>query len=107
MKIKFKHGLLLVEISLTFNDKGKVIKNMVLDTAAANTLIPYFKLPQFTPQTIAPTSPNQELLTMAHPNLSLIIASPFFISSNPLIREWWIFNLFFIGHILLSLILKT
>src|SRR5690625_3587891 len=39
MKIKHKHGLLLVDISLTFNDKEKVIKNMVLDTGAAKTLI--------------------------------------------------------------------
>lgn len=39
MKIKYKYGLLLVDITLTFNGRSKVIKNMVLDTGAARTLI--------------------------------------------------------------------
>ncbi|SET59907.1 Aspartyl protease [Oceanobacillus limi] len=39
MKIKYKYGLLLVDITLKFNGKIKVIENMVLDTGAARTLI--------------------------------------------------------------------
>lgn len=39
MKIKFESGLLLVDITLTFNGKSKVIKNLVLDTGAAKTLM--------------------------------------------------------------------
>lgn len=39
MKIKHKHGLLLVDITLTFNKAEKIIENMVLDTGAARTLI--------------------------------------------------------------------
>lgn len=39
MKIKHKYGLLLVDITLTFNGKSKVIENMVVDTGAARTLI--------------------------------------------------------------------
>lgn len=39
MKIKYKYGLLLVDIKLTFKGKCKVIKNMVVDTGAAKTLI--------------------------------------------------------------------
>ena len=39
MKIKHKYGLLLVDIILTFNEKSKVIENMVVDTGAARTLI--------------------------------------------------------------------
>lgn len=37
MKIKFKHGLLLVDIRLTFREKSEVIENMVVDTGAART----------------------------------------------------------------------
>ncbi|HHY72036.1 MAG TPA: aspartyl protease [Bacillus bacterium] len=39
MKIKYESGLLLLDITLTFNGKSKVIENMVLDTGAAKTLI--------------------------------------------------------------------
>ncbi|WP_249872792.1 retropepsin-like aspartic protease [Oceanobacillus saliphilus] len=39
MKIKHKYGLLLADITLTFNEKSKVIENMVVDTGAARTLI--------------------------------------------------------------------
>lgn len=39
MKIKHKYGLLLADITLTFNGKSKVIENMVVDTGAARTLI--------------------------------------------------------------------
>ncbi|AXF56878.1 retropepsin-like aspartic protease [Salicibibacter kimchii] len=39
MKIKHRYGLLLVDITLTFNGKSKVIQNMVVDTGAARTLI--------------------------------------------------------------------
>jgi predicted aspartyl protease len=39
MKIKYKYGLLLVDISLTFQGKSIVIENMVVDTGAARTLI--------------------------------------------------------------------
>lgn len=39
MKIKYEYGLLLVDISLTFKGKNTVIKNMVVDTGAARTLI--------------------------------------------------------------------
>lgn len=39
MKIKYKYGLLLVDITLTFKGKSKVIENMVVDTGAARTLI--------------------------------------------------------------------
>lgn len=39
MKIKHKYGLLLVDIQLAFNGNRKVIKNMVVDTGAARTLI--------------------------------------------------------------------
>ncbi len=39
MKIKYKYGLLLVDINLTFKGKSKVIENMVVDTGAARTLI--------------------------------------------------------------------
>ncbi len=39
MKIKYKYGLLLVDISLTFKGKSIVIENMVVDTGAARTLI--------------------------------------------------------------------
>ncbi|MDX5474159.1 MAG: retropepsin-like domain-containing protein [Bacillaceae bacterium] len=39
MKITYKYGLLLVDIELTFNGVSKVIKNMVVDTGAAKTLI--------------------------------------------------------------------
>jgi|SRR5690625_4483893 len=39
MKIKHKHELLMVDIILVFNDKKKLIENMVLDTGAAKTLI--------------------------------------------------------------------
>lgn len=39
MKIIHKYGLLLVDITLTFNGKSKVIENMVVDTGAARTLI--------------------------------------------------------------------
>ncbi|WP_325034775.1 aspartyl protease family protein [Lentibacillus sp. Marseille-P4043] len=39
MKIKHKYGLLLVDITLTFNGNSKVIENMVVDTGAARTLI--------------------------------------------------------------------
>ncbi|MDF0728407.1 retropepsin-like aspartic protease [Cytobacillus sp. S13-E01] len=39
MKIKYKYGLLLVGISLTFKGKSIVIENMVVDTGAARTLI--------------------------------------------------------------------
>ncbi|MCM3715614.1 hypothetical protein M3202_16225 [Alkalihalobacillus oceani] len=39
MKIKHKYGLLLVDIALTWNEKNKVIENMVVDTGAARTLI--------------------------------------------------------------------
>ncbi|SES05026.1 hypothetical protein SAMN04487944_11648 [Gracilibacillus ureilyticus] len=35
MKIKYKYGLLLADITLTFNGKNKVIENMVIDTGAA------------------------------------------------------------------------
>lgn len=39
MKIKYKHGLLLVDVMLNYSGKSKQIKNMVLDTGAARTLI--------------------------------------------------------------------
>ena len=39
MKIIHKYGLLLVDITLTFNGKSKVIESMVVDTGAARTLI--------------------------------------------------------------------
>ncbi len=39
MKIKYKYGLLLVDISLTFKGKSIAIENMVVDTGAARTLI--------------------------------------------------------------------
>lgn len=39
MKIKYKYGLLLVAIALTFNGVEKTVENMVLDTGAAKTLI--------------------------------------------------------------------
>ncbi|QOY37914.1 retropepsin-like aspartic protease [Anaerobacillus isosaccharinicus] len=39
MKIKYKYGLLLVDIRLTFKGKSVVIENMVVDTGAARTLI--------------------------------------------------------------------
>ncbi|GGB50522.1 aspartyl protease [Virgibacillus dakarensis] len=39
MKIKHRYGLLLVDITLIFNGKSKVIQNMVVDTGAARTLI--------------------------------------------------------------------
>jgi predicted aspartyl protease len=39
MKIKYKYGLLLADISLTFKGKSIVIENMVVDTGAARTLI--------------------------------------------------------------------
>lgn len=39
LKIKHKYGLLLVDITLTFKGKSKVIENMVVDTGAARTLI--------------------------------------------------------------------
>lgn len=39
MKIKHRYGLLLVDITLTFNGKSTVIENMVVDTGAARTLI--------------------------------------------------------------------
>ncbi|MDC3413883.1 retropepsin-like aspartic protease [Terrihalobacillus insolitus] len=39
MKIRHKFGLLLVDITLTFNGKSKLIENMVVDTGAARTLI--------------------------------------------------------------------
>ena len=39
MKIKYKYGLLLVDISLTFKEKSIVVENMVVDTGAARTLI--------------------------------------------------------------------
>ena len=39
MKIKYKYGLLLVDISLTFKGKRIVIENMVVETGAARTLI--------------------------------------------------------------------
>lgn len=39
MKIKYKHGLLLVDMNIVFNGKKKTIENMVLDTGAARTLI--------------------------------------------------------------------
>jgi predicted aspartyl protease len=39
MKIDYKYGLLLVDISLTFKGKSIVIENMVVDTGAARTLI--------------------------------------------------------------------
>ncbi|WP_059104312.1 retropepsin-like aspartic protease [Shouchella shacheensis] len=39
MKIKHRYGLLLVDITLSFNGKSKVIRNMVVDTGAAKTLI--------------------------------------------------------------------
>jgi predicted aspartyl protease len=39
MKIRYKYGLLLVDITLTFNGKSKLIENMVVDTGAARTLI--------------------------------------------------------------------
>lgn len=39
MKIKYKHGLLLVDMTLNYSGKSKQIKNMVLDTGAARTLI--------------------------------------------------------------------
>lgn len=39
MKIKYKHGLLLVDRTLNYSGKSKQIKNMVLDTGAARTLI--------------------------------------------------------------------
>ncbi|QKY68327.1 retropepsin-like aspartic protease [Lentibacillus sp. CBA3610] len=39
MEIKYKHGLLLVDMTLGYNGKNKVIKNLVVDTGAARTLI--------------------------------------------------------------------
>jgi predicted aspartyl protease len=39
MEIKYKYGLLLVDIHLTFKGKSIVIENMVVDTGAARTLI--------------------------------------------------------------------
>lgn len=39
MKIRNKYGLLLVDITLIFNGKSKLIQNMVVDTGAARTLI--------------------------------------------------------------------
>ncbi|HHW36293.1 MAG TPA: clan AA aspartic protease [Bacillales bacterium] len=39
MKIKYKYGLLLVDITLAYNGKSIVIENMVVDTGAAKTLI--------------------------------------------------------------------
>lgn len=39
MRIKYKYGLLLVDVTLNYNGKSKRIKNMVLDTGAARTLI--------------------------------------------------------------------
>lgn len=39
MKIKYKYGLILVDISLTFKGKSIVIENMVVDTGAARTLV--------------------------------------------------------------------
>lgn len=39
MKIKYKYGLLLIDIRLTFKGKSVVIENMVVDTGAARTLI--------------------------------------------------------------------
>ncbi|MFD1363444.1 retropepsin-like aspartic protease [Lentibacillus salinarum] len=39
MKIKYKHGLLLVDMTLRYNGKNKVIENLVVDTGAARTLI--------------------------------------------------------------------
>ncbi|MDC3418423.1 retropepsin-like aspartic protease [Aquibacillus salsiterrae] len=39
MKARHKYGLLLVDITLTFNGKSKLIDNMIVDTGAARTLI--------------------------------------------------------------------
>ncbi|WP_164669823.1 retropepsin-like aspartic protease [Virgibacillus doumboii] len=39
MKIKYKHGLLLVDMTLRYNGKNKVIENLVVDTGAARTLL--------------------------------------------------------------------
>lgn len=39
MKIKYKYGLILVDIFLLYNGKSTVIENMVVDTGAAKTLI--------------------------------------------------------------------
>lgn len=39
MKIKYKYGLLLIDISFTFKGKSIAVENKVVDTSAARTLI--------------------------------------------------------------------
>src|SRR5699024_1394228 len=47
MKIRYKYGLLLIDMILTFNGKSKVIENMVVDTGAARTIISQYVVEEF------------------------------------------------------------
>ncbi len=39
MKMEYRHGLIFTEMKLIFRGKSKIIKNVVIDTGAAETII--------------------------------------------------------------------